>query len=187
MSAEGRLTAVVLATQVALGAAGIAAASWSRVPLRLGPRPGLAVLAGLGAAALLGALNHRWLRAPRGVFRDVRAAVDDVLVPTFGGLGAGQIVAVSVAAGVGEELFFRGWLQAIVGWWPAALAFGAAHVAGARMLALGVWATGMGLVMGGLTLVTGGLLASMTAHACYDVLAFQFLRKLARPRAGAEV
>ena len=114
----------------------------------------------------------------------MRTAVDEVLVPTFAHLTPPQIVVVSLAAGVGEELFFRGWLQAVVGWLPASLAFGLAHVAGARMLAFGAWATGMGAVLGGLALATGGLLAPVTAHACYDMLAFQYLGAAARRRAA---
>jgi membrane protease YdiL (CAAX protease family) len=106
--------------------------------------------------------------------------VDDVLVPTFGGLSGTQIALVSLAAAVGEEILFRGWLQPLIGWMPAALVFGAAHVAGARMLAFGAWATGMGLVLGGLAIATGGLLASMIAHAGYDLAAFHYVVALAR-------
>jgi len=183
-----RLTAVALATQAGLGAVGLMAAGAARVPLRWGlERPVVGVAAGLLVAAVLAAANYRWLHAPTGVFTRVRSAVDEVLVPTFAILTPPQIVVVSVAAGLGEELFFRGWLQAVVGWVPASLAFGVAHIAGARMLAFGVWATGMGLVLGGLALATGGLLAPVTAHACYDVLAFHYLGTAARRRAGEGV
>jgi membrane protease YdiL (CAAX protease family) len=178
-----RLTTVALITQGALGALGLVATIAGGVPLPWGlDRPVVGVLAGVAAAALLAWLNYRWLHDPQGVFRRVRAAVDDVLVPTFGAMSRGQIALVSVAAALGEEIFFRGWLQPVIGWVPAAVAFGAAHVAGARMLALGVWATGMGLVLGGLVIVTGGLLASMVAHACYDMAAFHYLGELARTR-----
>ncbi|HUU36549.1 MAG TPA: CPBP family intramembrane glutamic endopeptidase, partial [Vicinamibacterales bacterium] len=118
-----------------------------------------------------------------GLWRRIRAAVDEVLVPTFSVLGSWQIVVVSVAAGVGEELFFRGWLQPVFGLTAASVAFGLAHVAGSRMLAFGVWAAGMGVVMGGLALATGGILAPVTAHACYDVLAFHYLGAEARRQA----
>jgi membrane protease YdiL (CAAX protease family) len=183
-----RLTVVALATQGGLGVAGLVAARAAGVPVRWGlDRPLVGVASGLAVAGLLAAANYRWLHAPTGVFTRVRRAVDEVLVPTFAILGPRQIVAVSLAAGVGEELFFRGWLQAVVGWIPASLAFGLAHVAGARMLAFGVWATGMGVVLGGLALGTGGLLASMTAHACYDMLAFHYLGAAARRRADQGV
>lgn len=188
MTPAARLTAVALATQAGLGAVGLLAAGTARVPVRWGfEQPVTGVCAGLVVAAVLAAANYRWLHAPTGVFTRVRAAVDEVLVPTFAILSPRQIVVVSLAAGLGEELFFRGWLQAVIGWVPAALAFGLAHVAGARMLAFGVWATGMGLVLGGLALATGGLLAPVTAHACYDVLAFHYLGTAARQRAGEGV
>jgi membrane protease YdiL (CAAX protease family) len=183
-----RLTTVAIATQAALGAVALAAAGAARVPIRWGlERPVTAVLAGLVVAALLAAANYRWLHAPTGVFTRVRSTVDEVLVPTFAILSPGQSVVVSLAAGLGEELFFRGWLQPVLGWVPASIAFGVAHIAGARMLAFGIWATGMGLVLGGLALATGGLLAPVTAHACYDVLAFHYLGTAARRRAGEGV
>lgn len=188
MTPAARLTVVALATQGGLGVAGLAAARAAGVPLRWGlDRPAVGLAAGLAVAGLLAAANYRWLHAPTGVFTRVRTAVDEVLVPTFAILTPPQIVVVSLAAGVGEELFFRGWLQAVVGWLPASLAFGLAHVAGARMLAFGVWATGMGAVLGALALATGGLLAPMTAHACYDMLAFHYLGAAARRRAAQGV
>lgn len=179
---------MALVTQAGLAVAGLVGASAARVPVRWGlDRPLLGVIAGLTAAALLAAANYRWLHSPHGVFTQVRRAVDEVLVPTFSILSTPQIVLVSVAAGIGEELLFRGWLQPVAGWLPASLAFGLAHVAGARMLAFGVWATLMGLVLGALALSTGGLLAPVTAHACYDVLAFHYLGEAARRRAGEGV
>lgn len=188
MMPAGRITAVALATQVGLGAVGLLASGASRVPLRWGfERPVTGVVTGVAVALALAAANYRWLHAPTGVFTRVRTTVDEVLVPTFAHLSSPQIVIVSMAAGLGEELFFRGWLQPVAGWVPASLAFGLAHVAGPRMLAFGLWATGMGLVLGGLVFATGGLLASMTAHACYDMLAFHYLGEAARRRAGEGV
>ncbi len=186
MSPAGRLTLVAVLTQAGLAAAGLAGAAMAGVPVPWGvERPVYATLVGLAAAALLAAVNLSLLRWGGGVWRAVRIAVDDVLVPTFSGLGSWQIVVVSLAAGIGEELFFRGWLQPVFGLPAASVAFGLAHVAGARMLALGVWAAGMGVVMGSLALVTGGILAPMTAHACYDVLAFHYLGAEARRQGKA--
>ena len=93
------------------------------------------------------------------------------------------IVIVSMAAGLGEELMFRGCLQPLLGLVPAAVVFGLAHVAGARMAAFGLWATGMGLVLGVLTAMTGGLLAAVVAHACYDMMAFHYLTTEGRRQA----
>lgn len=183
MSPAARLTTVALLTQLALAAAGMLAASLSSRPVPWGlERPVIGLLAGLVTAAGLGWVNYRWLHAPVGPFPGVRAAVDEVLAPTFGILSSRQMALVSIAAGIGEEVFFRGWLQPVVGWVPASLVFGLAHVAGARMLALGVWATGMGLALGAVAVLTGGVLASMVAHACYDLAAFHYLADVARQR-----
>ncbi|MFN8644429.1 MAG: CPBP family intramembrane glutamic endopeptidase [Candidatus Binatia bacterium] len=184
MSASVRLTVVALGVQAALAALGWLGASMAQVPVRFGARPLVSVAVGVGVAAMLAAVNLWTLTAPVAAFRPLRAAVEDLLVPTFGRFAPGQILLVSLAAGVGEELCFRGWLQPVFGAVAAALAFGAAHVAGVRTLALGAWATAMGLVLGGLVGPTGGLGASMTAHACYDMLAFQYLRRLAGAAAG---
>lgn len=176
-----RLTLVAVATQAGLAAAALAGAALMGVHVPWGAdRPWLATGLGVTVAGLLAVLNLRLLHRPAGLLRRVRAAVDDVLVPTFAVLATWQIVVVSVAAGIGEELFFRGWLQSVFGLPVASVAFGLAHVAGARMLAFGVWAAGMGVVLGGLALATGGVLASMTAHVCYDVLAFHYLGAEAR-------
>ena len=181
MTPAARLTSLAVVTQSGLALAALGGARLTDVRVPWGAaRPLLAATLGLVVAALLAAVNFRLLHRPWGPWRDVRAAVDEVLVPTFSVLASWQIVVVSVAASVGEELFFRGFLQPLVGVVAASVAFGLAHVVGSRMLAFGVWATGMGVVMGGLAVATGGIVASMTAHACYDVLAFHYLGAEAR-------
>jgi membrane protease YdiL (CAAX protease family) len=151
--------------------------AWGR-PLR-DVAIGAVVGAGLAAATLAR------LDRPGGVWRSMRAAVDAVLIPTFAGLSRSQIVSLSLAAGIGEELFFRGFLQPLAGLPAASLAFGAAHVAGGRLVGFGVWAAAMGLVLGGLAVATDGLVAPMTAHACYDVLAFNYLTARSRRQVTA--
>jgi uncharacterized protein len=181
MTPATRLTVVAVLTQAGVAAVALAGASLAGVGIRWdAARPALAVGAGLAVAGALAAVNLHLLHRPAGPWLRVRAAVDEVLVPTFSILGPWQIVVISVAAGIGEELCFRGWLQPVFGLPAASVAFGLAHVAGARMLAFGAWAAGMGAVLGGLALATGGLLAPMTAHACYDVLAFHYLGAEAR-------
>lgn len=181
MNPAARLTLVAVLTQAGLAAVALAGARVTGRPVPWGlDRPLLAATAGVAVAAVLAAVNLTLLERRTGLWRRVRVAVDEVLVPTFSVLGSGQIVIVSVAAGVGEELFFRGWLQPALGVAAASVAFGLAHVAGSRMLAFGVWAAGMGVVLGSLALASGGILASITAHACYDVLAFHYLGAEAR-------
>jgi membrane protease YdiL (CAAX protease family) len=176
-----RLVPVVLATQAGLAGAAVLGAQVAGVRFAWG-RPVRDILVGGLVAAALAAANLWLLERPAGAWRPMRTAIDEVLIPTFVGLSGRQVVILSVAAGVGEELFFRGFLQPVAGVVAAALAFGAAHVAGARMVAFGVWAAAMGLVLGGLVVATGGIVASMTAHACYDVLAFNYLSAQGRRR-----
>ncbi len=179
MIPASRLMSVVLTTQAGLAVAAVLGAQVAGVHFSWG-RPVRDVLVGAVVAAGLAAANLGLLERPTGLWRPMRAAVDEVLIPTFVGLSRWQIVGLSVAAGVGEELFFRGFLQPVAGVAAASLAFGAAHVAGARMVAFGAWAAAMGFVLGGLVVATGGIVASMVAHACYDLLAFNYLSAAGR-------
>ncbi|MGE0362144.1 MAG: CPBP family intramembrane glutamic endopeptidase [Vicinamibacterales bacterium] len=179
-----RLMPVVLTTQAGLAIAAVLGAQAAGLRFAWG-RPLRDVVVGAVVAVALGAANLALLERPIGPWAAMRAAVDEVLIPTFAGLSRWQIVTVSAAAGIGEELFFRGFLQPLAGVVAAALAFGAAHVAGARLVAFGIWAAGMGLVLGGLATATGGIVAPITAHACYDVLAFNYLGAEGRRRDSA--
>lgn len=176
MTDPDRFTRVAVVVQAVLGAAGWYGATAIGAPVRFGPRPLASLAIGVGVGATLGALVRALFARQPSWLASLRRTVDEQLVPTVGRLGTGQIVVVSLAAGVGEELCFRGWLQPLVGALPASLVFGAAHVAGVRTLPLGAWATVMGGALGALVAPTGGLGASMTAHACYDLIAFQYLR-----------
>lgn len=184
MIPASRLLPVVLTTQGGLAMAALLGAQVAGVRLAWG-RPHYDVALGALVAAALAAANLALLDRP-GTWAAMRAAVDEVLLPTFAGLTRGQVVVVSLAAGIGEELFFRGFLQPLAGVVAAAVAFGAAHVAGARLVVFGVWAAAMGLVLGVLALATGGIVAPITAHAGYDVLAFTYLRAEGRRRASSK-
>lgn len=91
----------------------------------------------------------------------------------------GAIVLVSALAGIGEELLFRGVIQAGVAdyWSPtvgivvASLLFAAAHAISLAYLAL---AALMGLYLGLLYHWTGNLLVPIIVHALYDWIAIHF-------------
>jgi membrane protease YdiL (CAAX protease family) len=125
-------------------------------------------------------------RYPVGMLRHLRRTVRDDIVPLFRRTGIGGLLAISIAAGVGEELFFRGFLQAgIADWWGlpsgrwpalllASVVFGLCHWV---CTAYALLATGMGLVLGGLFLLTGHLIAPIVTHAVYDfVVLLYFVR-----------
>jgi membrane protease YdiL (CAAX protease family) len=141
---------------------------------------------GIAAALGLALANYALLtRAPRGWLVDgVRTVYRDALVPLFGRLDRASILIVAAAAGLGEEWFFRGVVQPVLGWLAASVVFGLAHVGGRQMLAFGAWATVMGLALGGLALVTGGLLAPTVAHGLYDALALEYIRRTSATTVG---
>ncbi|MGE3277234.1 MAG: lysostaphin resistance A-like protein [Vicinamibacterales bacterium] len=180
-----RLVGVAVATQVGLVLLAAGGGHLFGIPPKWGPvGPGL--VAGAVAALVLAAANYALLEAGRRgvVGGGVWDAFRDVLVPLFGrGSLAGSLV-IGAAAGIGEEWFFRGLLQPLLGWFWASVLFGAAHVGGRRLLALGAWAALMGMVLGGLAIWSGGLVAPMVAHGAYDALALEYIRRTAGPATG---
>ena len=188
-----RLLAVALAAEGALALVGLAW-SWIRhIPLAGGP-PLLSLAAGTSAALLLAALYGWLLRSGPDVapVQAMRRLYHGLLRPVFGNLGLPAIVLISVVAGVGEEILFRGVLQQEFGLFVASLAFGAAHVGSRGMVVLGAWAAATGFALGGLALATGGLIAPIAAHALYDALALAYIRwgplpPTGTPTGGGEV
>jgi membrane protease YdiL (CAAX protease family) len=111
--------------------------------------------------------------------------IDEVAVPLLGRLTVSHLALLSILAGVGEELMFRGLLQgglapylgdagALV---AASAAFGLCH---ALTRTYAVLATLIGLWLGGLWLLADNLLAPMITHALYDFLALIYLLRLRR-------
>lgn len=155
----------------------IAAAHGAGIPLRSGdPRGSLAW--GVLAAAMLGGVNLLLLRWagntwPGGALRHVCRVI---VRPLFEHVRAWHIIVISLLAGLGEELLFRGVLQPMVGLLGASVIFGAVHVGGRGFLGYGVWAACIGACLGILMNVTGGLLAPVVAHALYDALALTYIR-----------
>lgn len=138
---------------------------------------------GFAAAFVLAALLVWMLnRAPDSwPFRQLRRLSRDVLRPIFAAAGPIDILAISAAAGLGEEFLFRGALQPLVGLWPASVLFGLCHLAGRDTIPLALWAAGAGVIFGLLMRHTGGLAAPVTAHLAYDALALAYLRRTACP------
>ena len=150
--------------------------------------PGLARNLGWGVVAclpllvLLVVLRY----APLAPLRRLNALVDELLLPMFGDVSVPQMALIAVLAGVGEEMLFRGVIQAaivgrfgwLVGLTAASVLFGLAHALSATYAVL---AGLIGAYFGGLCLVTGDLLPAIVAHALYDFLALVFLVRVSRP------
>ena len=106
-----------------------------------------------------------------------------IFEPLFAPLSMAEVVAISALAGIGEEILFRGAVQASFGWPIASVAFGACHLGLSRRgWVLGVWAALAGGVLAGLAIATDGLVAPIVAHAGYDFAALMWIRRQARAR-----
>lgn len=135
---------------------------------------GVALAGGLLAGMFL--VDYVPLRS----FRQLSDALDRVIAPLLSGWRWWDAAAVSVAAGVGEEILFRGLIQqGLANWWGvsaalicASVLFGVVH---AVTWLYAVLATAAGLALGGLYLWTDNLLPPIIAHALYDFAALLYL------------
>jgi uncharacterized protein len=172
-----RLLPIVALGEGILLTAALAIAGGTGAPLPLG-RPDKGLLWGVLAALMLGVVNLVFLRMegshwPGAALRHVCRVI---VRPLFEHVRVWHIVVISVLAGLGEELLFRGVLQPLIGLPLASLVFGAVHVGGRGFVGYGVWAACIGALFGWLMVETGGLLAPIVAHAVYDALALAYVR-----------
>lgn len=108
----------------------------------------------------------RWARTLHADLRPVAHGLDD-----------GAILLMAIASGLGEELFFRGWLTPYVGVLASAVAFGAVHqVRGRARWAWAAWAAVMGLAFGSIYRLTGNLAGPIVAHVTVNALNLRYLR-----------
>ena len=117
---------------------------------------------------------------PVGPLAGIKRFTQEVIQPLFASCTVLDLAVISICAGVGEELLFRGVVQAALSRWlglPAGLAvasvlFGLLHP---FSLAYVVLASAMGVYLGWVWLASGNLLIASTAHAVYDFLVLFFL------------
>lgn len=106
--------------------------------------------------------------------------VRGMILPHFKGATPLDLLLISFSAGIGEELLFRGLLQAALSDWLSltaglilsSLLFGLAHCI---TPAYGIMATLIGAYLGGLWLLCDNLLAPIITHGLYDFLALAYL------------
>lgn len=194
-----RIFLIGLALEGAMGLVGIALAALLGVdiPALFGGMAGggaagraAAVAAGLLAAAPPLAAFFAALSSPWPPLARIRRTLSETLIPQLSGLGLPRVLMLAAAAGLGEELFFRGFLQpALTGPFgevgalvAAAAVFGAVHwITPFYALYAGV----LGLYLGGLFLATGGIIAPVVCHAAYDAVALGvYLRRTTEPRSA---
>lgn len=173
-----RLLAPVLVLEGALAALALLLGWWwldDPLPVRLLPvAADLPWALGASAALMLvaaaftsdGARRVPWLERIHG-------RVGELLGPALAAESVGSLALVSLAAGLGEELLFRGALQPLWGLPVSAVVFGLAHALTPAYFGL---ALGMGLLLGWLAAATGGLFVPVVVHATYDLVALLRLR-----------
>jgi membrane protease YdiL (CAAX protease family) len=130
------------------------------------------------------------LRTSYGPVRGLVAMVEERLGPLLAGASTGGIVLLAALAGLGEELLFRGVIQAgLAERFPlwvavvvASLLFGLGHWLSASYAVL---AGLIGLYLGLVFVAADNLLAPIVAHAVYDVVALAVLVRRA-PAPGGE-
>lgn len=147
----------------------------------------------IGIAAALPMLAVMWilLKVPLASLKQLRQVLGELVVPMFQGASLLDLAVVSVAAGVGEELLFRGLVQGgltelggpVSGLLLGSLLFGLAHpITRMYVLVAGLF----GLCLGGLWMWTGNLLAPILTHALYDFLALVYLLRTSNAESAAD-
>ena len=98
------------------------------------------------------------------------------LLAWLGPVTRGQILVLALVSGVGEELFFRGWLLNEAGWMFSSLLFGAVHIPPNRKwFYWPAFAFGMGLILGGLCIWSGSILYAVILHVGINYLNIRFM------------
>jgi len=143
-----------------------------------------ALLWGLAATGPM--LISFWLidRFPWGPLGELKRDVERLVVPLFRDCNLLDLALIAAAAGIGEEMLFRGllqqglaqWLAPPWGAWIALLAascvFGCFHPLSTTYVVL---AALIGLYLGLLLVLSGSLLAPALAHGLYDFIALVYL------------
>jgi len=120
----------------------------------------------LAGVWLLGRMDWAWVR-------ELQTFMREFLIPLFRNAPAGTLFLVSLLAGVGEELLFRGVIQGgldgVIGEGSAlvvsSVVFGAMHAVSRPYFIITAL---MGLYLGWLYLATGNLLIPILVHFIYD-------------------
>jgi membrane protease YdiL (CAAX protease family) len=134
----------------------------------------LGIVTGLGSMLLVAGLY----KSHKGFERALRKSGTKVAEDALRTAGYPVMLVVVVAAGIGEELLFRGGLQPIIGLVPAALLFGFSHGGWRKeMWAYAVAATLSGTLFGLAYLWTGDLWVPVIGHALHNVLSTVLLGK----------
>ena len=154
---------------------------------------GLGILAAVPILVVVQLIEY----LPLEPIRQLQKATEEKLVALMSGLNWAELGAVSLCAGVGEELLFRGWLMMslagpIEGWDTpvliaavvlSSIAFGLAHpITPAYTVITGL----IGVYLGMLLVWTENLLVPIAAHAFYDFVQLILATRIIRTKAQDE-
>lgn len=122
---------------------------------------------------------------PVGPFKTVQQFLDEFLLPLLKDCTLADLALISVLAGIGEELLFRGvlqdglvdWLGLAAGVGLASLLFGLAHRVNTAYFEL---TAVMGIYLGAVRIACDSLSGVMLAHGLYDFIALVFLLRIRR-------
>jgi membrane protease YdiL (CAAX protease family) len=138
--------------------------------------------AGWGVAASLPmlAVFAIFVRWPVGPLARIKEFADEVIRPWFAPCTVLDLALISLAAGIGEEMLFRGFAQGLFARWlglwggviVASVLFGVVHLI---TLTYAILAGVIGIYLGAIQVHTDNLLAVILAHALYDFLALVYL------------
>ena len=111
---------------------------------------------------------------------ELRNEMDEKILPIFSNCNTVDLAVIAFFAGVGEELFFRGWMQAVlversgvlIGILITSLIFGVLHYLSTAYF---IYAFLTSIYLGIIYLVTGNLFIVMAIHAVYDFAALVYL------------
>ena len=149
-----------------------------------------------GVAAAIPPLAVFWacIRCPWQPFRQIVQILDETVLPLFRTCRLMELAVLAAMAGLGEEMLFRGVVQAATanavgpprGPWlglaVSAVTFGLLHaVTPLYCLLAGL----IGIYLGGIWLATGNLLTPILAHGVYDFLVLWFLVRRRNSLAGS--
>jgi len=173
---EGSLVAVAIAIGWLLGHPPLRTLEWDW---------GHAILGAAAALPLLG-LFGLCLALPLPPLQRIVRFLDGSIVPWLRDCGFFHLAVIAGLAGLGEEMLFRGAIQAAIadeigpphGTWTALLIssalFGLLH---SITPTYALWAGIVSLYLGAIWLAAGNLLVPISAHAIYDFLVLVYMVK----------
>lgn len=143
---------------------------------------------GAAAAVPLIALFLAMLRWPIGPLAKVKEFCEEEVVPLFDKSYWSELALISLSAGVGEEMLFRGvfqawftdWLGPAGGLTLASIVFGILHPISVSYIFIAGF---LGFYLGAIWIYQDNLLTVMVTHALYDFVALGYLIRL-RSRDG---